>query len=270
IEPGEYPVLVLPGVLSVGTTNEGGTANTSWPIPTGQPVFVTIQVIRDHSYEVSESRITLDSCDGNMTATEVGLVDILISNYSFEKRGASPDIADGWVGIVDDDKRLCSGNGHTGDCGFSFKLGPAGKNKIGQIALDDPIAEPNDEIRLTTWIKANALPAGSSIIVKVKFPTLDKVKRKIDIPAGTYAYQELVMPSISIDEAPSKLTVNIQAKGGASGGFVIDDVLAQVAVNVGAPNVFAVTSPGPVALPGAMAGAPGNAATAIDLAHPSK
>jgi hypothetical protein len=248
-----YQVVNVAGIISVETGNDGGTATANWPIPAGQEVFVTVQILRDNIYPISESRVTLDSCNGNVIASESGAIGHLINNIGFETAGTLPTLAAQWETSIDNDNRLCNdevpGTAHSGNCAFNMKPG-AVKNKLSQSSLLDSIARNGDQIRLGAWVKAGNLGTGSSIILKIKFPTLDKIKQKIDLPVGTYDYQLVSSPPINIIETPTKLTVSIQAKG-AGGSFVIDDVMADVAVGAAPlPVVRAAATSGIIALPG--------------------
>lgn len=263
-----YPALVMSGVLVIGTTNEGGTANASWPIPTGQPVDVTVVIMDENFYQISESRITLSACNGTVTATTAGAVGHLVSNIGFETAGSSPLLPAKWDAKVDNDQRLCNGDvpgaAHTGDCAFNMKPGPAAKNKLSQKSALEVIALNGDQIRFGAWVKAGNLGTGSSIMIKIKFPTLPKIKQKIDLPAGTYDYQFISTDAIDITEAPNKLIVAIQAKG-SGGSFVIDDVQAQVAAGVNPPPTT-LTS-GVIPLPG---GVPQTTGSSVDLVRPGQ
>ncbi|MBC8170451.1 MAG: hypothetical protein H7X77_02225 [Anaerolineae bacterium] len=264
-----YPVLNIVGALSVGITNEGGTANAAWPIPSGQEVYVTVQALLDNAYPVSETRATLNSCDGNVIASESGAIGHLVNNISFEEAGTLPALPAKWEAIVDDDERICNSDvidaAHSGLCAFNMKPG-AVKNKLYQDSPLDSIARNGDQVRMGAWVKASNLGTGSSLMLKIKFPTLDKIKQKIELPVGSYAYQFVSTDPVSIIEAPTKITVTIQAKG-AGGSFVIDDVMADVAVGAApAPIVRFASTSGIIALPG------GTQATAsisgIDLTRP--
>jgi hypothetical protein len=253
-----YEELTAKGVLPVAYNNSGGTATAAPPIPAGQVISVTIQILANNVTPIWETRFTVTDCDsGAISQFPVsGEVDNLVQNIGFEWAGETDKLPAQWESLVDNDKRLCNDAlivaAHSGNCAYQFKANPNTKAKIQQISLLNPTGLQGDRLDLGAWAKADGLSVGSEVKMVVKYPTQPKVKLIVPIPEGSYDYTFISVPSINLPETPTKVKVSIQSKG--EGSFVIDDVLAQRVIN-GAPQL----SSGLIPLPGV---------NAVDLTRP--
>jgi hypothetical protein len=237
------------GSIILTYENSGGTATVAPPLPSGQPVNLTLQVLAENVTPIWETRFTVSDCDGGVISQfpVSGEIDNLIQNIGFEQAGETEKLPAKWESKVDNDKRLCNDGlivaAHSRNCAYQFKANPSVKAKIQQVSLLDPVGLLGDRIDLGAWIKADTLSEGSQVKVVIKYPTQPKAKVTLEIPPGSYEYTFVRVPSVNLPETPTKVKVTIQSTG--EGSFVIDDVLAQRVIN-GAPQL----SSGLVPLPG--------------------
>lgn len=221
--------------------NSGGTQTQPFPIPAGQPVSIYAQFLVD-TVPVWQSTLEIADCaSGVPIRNTTGPVDAVTQNYGFEDAGASAAIPAVWLSPdLGSSKRVCNsevpGVAHTGECAFQFTAGAA-KTVLSQIY---PILGGNadDQAILNAWVAADNLAASAKILGKVKFDDGTKIKLLLDIPTGTYPYQQLIIKQNHTGEVKS-LKTKIQM-GAGSGKLTIDDVALLIAANAGTPPVIAV------------------------------
>lgn len=263
-----YGEFAAQGIFNLNYVNTGGTATAAAPLPSGQPVNITIQILANNVTPIWETRFIVSDCDGGTISVfpVSGTVDNLVQNIGFEQAGDTEKLPAKWESLVDNDKRLCNDAiivaAHSGNCAYQFKANPAVKAKIQQISLLEPAGLFGDRLDLGAWAKADGLSVGSEVKLILKYPTQPKAKLILEIPIGNYDYTFISAPSINLPETPSKVKVMVQAKG--EGSFVIDDVLAQLVVN-GAPQLSTTRQP-LVPLPGTDSAA--SPFTGMDITRP--
>ncbi len=239
---------VTNGVFGIPFVNADATPNPNLPVPSGQPVNLTIRILANNITPIWETRFTVTDCDGGeMSQGPVsGEIDNLIQNVGFEQAGETDKIAAKWEAEVDNDKRLCNDAlivaAHSGNCAYQFKANPTTKAKLDQVSLLEPTGLQGDRFDLSAWVKADALSAGSEIKLVVKYPTQPKAKIVLPIPEGSYNYTLISVPSVNLPETPTKVKVSVSASG--EGSFVLDDLLAQRVIN-GAPQLSSTLLPLP-------------------------
>lgn len=243
------PETTVPNLLfPISFLNPDLSPNANLPVPSGQPVNLTIRVLANNVTPIWETRFTVTDCNnGELSQSPIsGEVDNLVQNIGFEQAGETEKLPANWESTVDNDKRLCNDTlivaAHSGNCAYQFKANASTKAKIEQVSLLDPVGLQGDRLDLGAWVKADGLSAGSEIKLVVKYPTQPKAKISLLIPEGSYGYTFISAPSVNLPEIPTKVKVTVQSTG--AGSFVIDDVLAQRVIN-GAPQLSSSMLPLP-------------------------
>lgn len=260
-----YPEITAVGVFPIIYDNTGGTATGTLPIPSGQPMYVTTQLLSDNITPLWEISYVITDCNGGtMSGFPIaGEVNNLVMNTGFERAGTDEKLPAHWTVKGSKTRRICNTplviTSYSGDCAYQFKAA-AVKTSIQQVAALEPIAMSGDRLDLKTWVKAQELTAGSQVKMVVKYPTLPKQKVIIDIPPGSYGYTLLSAPSVIVTEEPTRVKVSVQAKG--QGTFVIDNVLAQRVLN----GSYILTTRGPIEA--AVLPLPGAEPAKMDITRP--
>lgn len=215
----------------------GGPTDGVWPIPAGQPVNITSTMVNPAGERVWESRVTIASCDSTtITSRSDGPVNMLVQNGGFEKQGATVKEALKWVFVPGNDRRVCNSEAttvaHTGKCAYRFK----GVGDLSQKWKNLPIAEAGDEIRLSAWVMGTDVAAGSTISATVRFVAASAQTITINVPEGSYEYQQIVSAPLNVPSEAIRVTLTI-AKVGA-GTLLVDDVFVGNAVNAGTPPLL--------------------------------
>jgi hypothetical protein len=214
---------------SLFDNNTGGTADGTWPIPTGQAFVVTSQLLDDGLIPLWESRVLLASCDLlTVVARSNGPIRLLTQNNSFEETTGKGKKATGWKG----GRRVCNADpdivANRGECALEAK------GKLKQVYSTPPIAGVGDQMRLTAFVQGEDVTPGGSMEMTIRFPSEPTQTLEVTVPDGTYAYQQIATQPVDISEAPRDVTIIIKKKG-KKGTLLIDDV-----------NLLSVANGGPL------------------------
>lgn len=208
--------------------NTGGTADGTWPIPTGQVFLVTSQLLDDGLKPLWESRVLLASCDLlTVVARSNGPIRLLTQNNSFEETTGKGKKATGWKGgrwVCNADPDIVA---NRGECALEAK------GKLKQAYSTPPIAGVGDQIRLTAFMQGDDVAPGGSMEMTIRFPSEPDETVEVTVPDGDYAYQQIATEPVDISEPPRDVTILIKKKG--KGTLLIDDV-----------NLLSVANGGPL------------------------
>src|SRR5690606_34484961 len=82
-----YPEITAVGIFPIIYDNTGGTATGTLPIPSGQPMYVTIQLLNDNITPLWETSFVVTDCNaGTMSGLSIsGEADNLTMNTGFER-----------------------------------------------------------------------------------------------------------------------------------------------------------------------------------------
>ena len=135
----------------------------------------------------------------NVTVTILDGQSQLLLNGGFEVQGATPDLADSWVGkklVATKDLRLCNtienpGVAFEGVCAFQFKAAGSGSpvsRKINQVFVTPLWGFKNDQLTLSAQLNGFKVKTGGKLTLKVVYNDNTVKNVSINIPTGTYAY----------------------------------------------------------------------------------
>ncbi len=172
-----------------------------------------------------------------LTSDDGTICDLLLNNGSMEDDADGNKVPDFWKIKTPSGKsmRKCDNPArgkfyaHTGSCAVVLQSTGA-KEKLQQTYTPAGGGLTNDAYTLSLWASGKSIPAGATVRVTVQFAYTDGTKDKftLELPTGTYAYQQFQLDAVAAKDYTS---VKVKVEYTASGGkLTVDDVsLAQTA-----------------------------------------
>ncbi len=166
-----------------------------------------------------------------LTSDDGTICDVLLNNGSMEDDADGNKVPDFWKIKTPSGKsmRKCDNPAkgkfyaHTGSCAVVLQSTGA-REKLQQTYTPSGGGLAGDLYTLSLWASGKSIPAGAIARVTVQFAYTDGTKEKftLNLPTGTYAYQQFQLDAVAAKDYTS---VKVKVEYAASGGkLIVDDV----------------------------------------------